>query len=448
MKIALINPPVRSSFDRHWIFNPYLSLGYLAAILEEKNHYCEIVEGKSEKLTVDNVVERVVKINPDLIGITSWSIEINQAANVAASIKKAIKSVPIIIGGAHANALPKTTLIDFPDFDFLIYGQGEETLCELVDELKKNMKDFSNINGLVYRSEGNVIQNPPRIIKEDLTVLPFPAWHLFPYTSTLSIMTERGCPYRCIFCARNLGKKIRSRPPEHVVEELGYIIDRFHPKRVTFEDETFGLLPERTKEILSLMIKKSFQKKVSFGCQTRADVADRELYQMMRRAGFRGISVGIESGNQEILKTIKKNMTLDQAEKAVTLAKSVGLKIHCFFILGHPHETIETIRDTIDFAVKLKPHRVSFALMAPYPGTKVYEMAKRGEGGYRLLSNDWRKFDKYSGKVMELESVSLSKLRMLQWKAYLKVYFYSLRFIQLAKLILQSRRILAVLFKS
>jgi anaerobic magnesium-protoporphyrin IX monomethyl ester cyclase len=446
MKIALINPPVRGSLERHWIKNPYLSLGYLSAVLERRYHYCEIVEGKFEKLTVDKVVERVIRIKPDLIGITSWTMEIQQAANVADCIKNALKSVPIVIGGSHANALPKTTLIDFPAFDFLIYGQGEDTLCELVDNLKDG-KDFSKINGLVYRSEGNVIQNSPRVIEEDLTALPFPAWHLFPYTSNLSIMTERGCPYQCIFCARNLGKRIRSRPPEHVVEELEHIINRFQPRRVDIEDENFGLHRERTKEILSMIIKKGFNKKVSFGCQSRVDVADQELYQMMRQAGFIEIALGIESGNQEILKTIKKSITLDQAKKAVALAKSVGLKVQCFFILGHPYETIETIRNTIDLAVKLKPHRLSFALMVPYPGTEIYEMAKRGEGGYRLLSNDWKEFDKYSGQVMELESISVNKLKMIQMKAYMKVYLYNLRFIQLIKLIFQAREVLPVLFK-
>lgn len=425
VNITLVNTHLTSKSDKFWTRGPLLSLGYLAASLLEKRHRVSAIDGKIEGLSAQGIVDKINKDVPDLVGITAMTLEIYRAVEIAAMIKKSLPDTPVIIGGAHANALPRQTLEIFNDFDFLIYGQGEETLCELAEEWASG-GGYANIAGLVYRENGVVRQNPPRIIKSNLAKLPLPAWHLFPSSDILPLQGERGCPFTCVFCSHNMGKKIRSRPPEHIVEEIEYDIERFKPKFIAFNDETFGLNGKKTVELLHLMIERGLGKKVRFGAQTRVDLVDGNFYRLMKEAGFWSVSFGIESGNQEVLNAIGKNITLSMAEDAIKLARKAGLKVLCFFILGNPNETVKSINDTIKFAIKAKPHRASFSLMVPYPGTQVYEWAKKGEMGYRLISDNWALFDKYSGGVLELEAVSIRRLKFYQFKAFLLTNLFNM----------------------
>lgn len=230
---------------------------------------------------------------------------------------------------------------------------------------------------------------------------------------------------------RALGKKVRERSSQNVAEEMEWLVDTFHPRRIIFIDETYTLRKHRILELTDLIIAKGLHKKVRWVAQTRADRCDSEVFSRMKQAGCEKVEFGVESGNQEILNHVEKNLRLSQVVEGIRTAKKAGLETACSFILGHPYETEETIQDTINFAVKLKPDFVSFGIMAPYPGTKIWEMVQSGEGNYHLLSDNWNKFLRFGGGCLELTNLSFAKLERLQAKAYIHFYLRTFKLIRL-----------------
>ena len=283
------------------------------------------------------------------------------------------------------------------------------------------------------RQGGEIVNALPRPPPDDYDALPFPAWDLFQPVGTLPLITHRGCPFKCVFCSHNSGFKPRYRTPGNVLDEIEQMLERYRPERIRIEDETFGLHMGRTKAILEGIIARGFNRRVDFTAQTRVDRVDEEFMRLLKTANFETLELGVESGNPEMLLKIQKGITLEQVERAVRLAKRNGLRVWCKFILGHPDETHATIRDTIDFIAKINPHQLSVSIMTPFPGTPIHEMALRGEGGYRLLSGGWEDFDKYSSGVLELETVSLGRLKRYQIACYGNLYLRNRRFLELAQ---------------
>ncbi len=254
-------------------------------------------------------------------------------------------------------------------------------------------------------------------------------------------MTHRGCPFQCNFCGHNSGFKARYRSAGNVLDEIGHVIDRFSPAHVRFEDETFGLNVLRTKDILQGILDRGYQEKVSFSAQTRVDKIDRDFVRLLKTCNFTWLELGVESGNPGVLARMGKGITLPQVARAVALAREEGLRVWCKFILGHPYETREAIRDTVRCIAQLNPDQLSVSLMTPYPGTPIFDMAVRGEGGYRLLSADWSRFDKYTSGVLELEDVSLAWLKFYQVLCYLNLYIRNRRFGSLLRLGLSNSKL-------
>jgi radical SAM superfamily enzyme YgiQ (UPF0313 family) len=223
------------------------------------------------------------------------------------------------------------------------------------------------------------------------------------------------------------------------LEELEHLVVAYSPTMIRFEDETFGLKLDRTKEILRGIIDCGLNLKTKFSAQTRVDRLDDEFMALYKAANFQMLELGVESGNEEVLKRIKKNISLTQIEGAVNLARLHGVKTWCKFILGHPHETRENIRDTVNLISRLNPDQLSVSIMTPYPGTPIFDMAMKGEGGYRLLSQDWTSFDKYSGASLELEGISIVRLKMIQIWCYLRLYISNGRMKDLLSFTLKYR---------
>lgn len=430
-KVVLTNPPTEASKERQFARTrePRLGLAYLAAYLERQGVQTEVIDAKFEGLSFSQVVDRGKKQTPDLVGITAFTPDIVDAARLATDLKRELPHTPVVIGGAHATALPVQTMEQFHCFDFLIYGEGEITLNELVLALsgKKAMED---VRGLVFRSK-EIKQNEPRPLITNLDELPFPAWHLFPPLRQYPVLSSRGCPFKCVFCSRVLGNKLRLRSAQNIIDELQSIYDNYHPERISFHDDTFGINHRHTYELLDLIIKSGLSKKVKFDVTTRVDTVNYELLKKLKEAGFTAVGLGIESGNQQILNNIGKGITLEQSEKAAAAAKKAGVHTNAFFILGHPNETRETIRDTIKFAAKLDTTRVNFGIMVPYPGTEVARLAEKGEGNYRLLSNNWADYGKQVGAALEMRDISRRELERLQLRGYIE---FQLHNISLSKL--------------
>jgi radical SAM superfamily enzyme YgiQ (UPF0313 family) len=432
MRIALVNPPPRGELEKHWAEYPVLGLAYVASSLRAHGHDVLLFDGKLAGLTWEEIVAGVAGARPDLVGITCMTVEYPLAAKIATAIR-AHSAVPIAMGGAHVNAVRATVLDECPAADFACIGEGEHLAVELAAALAAG-GDLARIPGLAHRVDGHVIRNPAREYHDDYDSLPFPAWELFHVGAQIPLLTHRGCPFECNFCGHNSGFKPRYRSPENVLAEIEYIVETFRPLNIRIEDETFGLNLPRTRRILELVVERGLEKKVTFSAQTRVDRVDGDFIRLLKRCNFRWLEVGVESGSPDVLKRMGKGITLDQVERAIGHAKAERLKIWTKFILGHPHETRHDMRLTARFIARLNPDRLSVSVMTPFPGTPIFDMAVRGEGGYRMLSDDWGAFDKYSSGALELKDIPLSQLKLLQLYCYLNLYLRNGRVVDLVKM--------------
>ncbi|MBO05866.1 MAG: hypothetical protein CMI58_02320 [Parcubacteria group bacterium] len=436
MKLVLIHPPAKTVVEKKDIPDyQHIGLGYLASYLENAGIEVKVIDAKLERLSLEKVVEMTLIERPDVIGITAMTHEINQASETAIDIKKHVKAALFVVGGVHVTALPIETLSTYNVFDFGVIGEGELTLYELVEALSQRKRDFSNIDGIVYRNGSSIMVNKERSWIQDLDSLPFPAWHHFPKATVYRINTARGCPFPCVFCMRASGKTQRIRSPENVVSEMEYVIKERKPEEFKFSDETFTLNKNHVNKICDLLIEKNLHKEIKWVPTTRVDVVSFELLDKMKSAGCCGIEFGVESGNEKVLRTTRKNIYLDQARQAIFFAKKVGLHTAAAFILGHPNETFDTAYDTINFAAQLNPDVLQLGIMVPYPGTEVAKMAERGEGGYKILSNNWSDYNKQLGNALELDCLSRADLERLQLIGYLKLFVFNNRFLGLLRFI-------------
>lgn len=434
MKVVLINPPpkkvVEERFDRPEY--GHIGLAYLASYLGANGIDCEVIDAKLEGKGLREVVKKVEEYSPQVVGLTAMTHEISQAAKTARAIKNFFPKIKVVVGGIHATVLPERTLEEFPFFDVVCIGEGERTLHELCLTLEKG-GELSLIKGIAYRDQGGVKVNERRDFIVGVDELPFPAWDKFSETPIYHIQTARGCPFNCVFCTNPNGRKVRARSVENVFAEIKYVVEKFKPKELYFIDETFTLDKERVGKILDLMVKEGLNKKIKWMTQTHVNTVDEEILRKMKDAGCYHLGFGIESGNEEILKKVGKGITKEGARTAVEAARKVGLPVAGYFILGQPDETLETVKDTISFAIELNPDLPVFGIMVPYPGTKVAEMAKEGYGGYRIKSIHWEDYNKQLGDALEFDHLSRRRLEMLQLFGYLKVFLYNHRFIDLAK---------------
>ena len=440
MKLVLIHPPAKTVIEQKDIPDyQHIGLGYLSSYLENSGVEVKVIDAKLERLTLEEVVEMTLHEEPDVIGLTAMTHEIDRANEIAVSIRNRINEALFVIGGVHVTALPRETLTAYNVFDVGIIGEGELTLQKLVDMLAQRKRDFSAIDGIVYRKGTGIMLNKEQSWIQDLDSLPFPAWRHFPKATVYRITTSRGCPFPCVFCMRASGKTQRVRSPENVVSEIEHVIKVEKPEKFMFSDETFTLNKNHVNRICDLLIEKNLHKEIKWGSTTRVDVISFELLDKMKSAGCYEIQFGVESGNEQVLHAIRKNIHIDQASKAINLAKKVGLHTEAAFILGHPNETFDTAYDTINFAAELNPDILQLGIMVPYPGTEVAKMAERGEGGYKILSNNWSDYNKQLGNALELDSLSRADLEKLQLIGYLKLFIFNRRFLGLLRFILAYR---------
>jgi len=455
MKVALIRPP---EVHKYWNeTRPSLSISYIAAYLENNGIEVKIFDANFHLWTPHETAEKVKEFKPDLIGITSMTHEISMAHKIASLLKNSLRNVPTVIGGCHVTALPRETLEEFENFTYGIYGEGEQTMLSLVRCLQHNATEkLPELNGIIYRHASGITINPPqkRLSSEELDNLPYPAFHhYYSHNKALAgkhdyyvIISSRGCPYNCAFCMQVLGRQVRRRSPENVVTEIEYAIDHYSAHTIYFLDEILLFNDQLTYNTLALMIKHNLPKRIRWRGLTRINLVNEQLINKAREAGCFALEVGIESGSNEVLKRINKQITVEQAVEAVRIIKKAGIEVDANFILGHPHETIESVKATIDFAANLNPTNLAVGIMTPYPGTKIYEMALQGEGGYRLLTKDWSKYDKYGGKALELEGLPLHELEKWQRRALLYFFLRNYRFLDLFYFIIKYRKAIFNLF--
>lgn len=441
MNIALVLPSAeRVAEKKDTPKYQHVGLGYLAAMLEKHHHNVKVIDAKLERISFGQTLEAIRQVKPDILGISAMTHEINATARLAKEVKGLLPDIFTIIGGVHLTALPTETLQSYPSFDLGVLGEGEYTILDILKLIEKKDSDFSCLKGVVYRNHSEVLLSQPMERIADLDRLPPPAWHQFPKATEYIIVTSRGCPFSCVFCMQASGKKVRKRSADNVVEEIEKVLAERAPERFLFYDETFTLDRNHVYDICNLIVKRGLHHRINWAVTTRVDSIDRDLLLKMKEAGCNHIEFGIESGDQQILDSIKKGIILKQAEQAVGLAKELGFHTEGAFILGHPNETLQTAYRTIDFAARLNPDIVQLGIMVPYPGTEVARMAHEGRGGYRIISNDWSDYNKQLGNALELEELCRSDLERLQLAGYLKLFILNRRFKDFLKFVWNYKR--------
>jgi radical SAM superfamily enzyme YgiQ (UPF0313 family) len=450
MKITLVNPRYTDIYGRYEtaarkavLACPPLGVLYVAAVLERNGHKVSIIDAEAELLSNSEIARIIEKNKPQVLGITSTTPTHHKAERLFSLSKKIDKQIITISGGPHPTVLPLETLETCNDIDFVVYGEGEKTIVELIAAVENN-EDLSNIKGICFRKGGKIKKTPTRDLISDIDTLPFPARHLLKkdlykwsvpghgILPVTSISTTRGCPFSCIFCSQHLtfGKKVRYRTIDRVIEEIRDIISS-GVSHLIFVDDSLTLNKNRTIDLCKKLMAEELN--ITWEGMTRVDLVDKNLLQLMKNAGFVRISYGIESGNPHILNCAKKGITLDQIRKAYEITESIGLEARSSAIFGLPFETQETVRKTIRFLKSVKCKQTYINIGTPFPGTEYYEMAKNGFGGLKLLTNDWREYRRWHNAVIEVNDLTKEDLIAWQRKAMLQFYlrpkqiFYNLK---------------------
>lgn len=396
MRITLFQPPLpknlllKELYDSGLRFMP-LNLAYLGAVLEEKGHKVNIIDlNISMKSITDYVKEDLDKLNSDVIGITGTTNSYFEGLTLANAIKARYPDVIVIMGGCHVTFTAVETLSECLSVDIILRGEGEHVIGQLIEKLEKKQSLY-NVPSITYRENGEIRENPKAMDMEDLDKLPFPARHLLPLNlyPRHGIVTSRGCPRKCIFCSAGAmsNGKYRIRSAQNIVSELQLLKGE---KNIVFYDNTFSGIPTKSKEICRAIIDANLD--ITWETELRADSVSPELLDLLVNAGCNAVQFGVESGNENILKEIKKHITTDQIRRAVDISLSRGLEVFCSFTIGHPSDTEETIRETLKLMLELKNTgcNVYPGIVTPYPGTEIFK--RKEELGITIHDYNWDYF--------------------------------------------------------
>jgi anaerobic magnesium-protoporphyrin IX monomethyl ester cyclase len=439
--------------------SPQLGIAYLAAVSEVRGDQVVVYDGDVEDVSLENVIR---EYQPELVGITANTTQIKGAWRDAGIIKD-WRDVPVVLGGPHPSILPQESL-EQGSVDVVARGEGEETWEALSDALIEHwIPDIPfrspesgffddeepflrRLEGLSYRlPDGRISHNVTRPPVKDLSALPLPAYHLLKmdrYTNlqptldqveglSLPIMTSRGCPYRCSYCAQIMDRRWRMRSAEDVVREWQWLVEEQGAGEIGVLDDSFNINRQRVLDICDLLIEKKLNSVPWIMINgIRANLADQEVLGRMKAAGCIRVAFGVESGNQEILDSvIKKKLTLDQVRQAFEAAKSVGMETIGFFIIGMPGETEETMDETIRFACELDPVVANFSIATPFPGTEMYQTVLQ-DG--RLLVEDYDDYVFFEGKArFEMGDLSADLVERKWKEAHRRFYLRPARVVNI-----------------
>ncbi|MFH1791619.1 MAG: radical SAM protein [Candidatus Omnitrophota bacterium] len=435
MKILLINPNIDARTGqrlgpvaRSLFYNsPPLGLCYIAAVLEREGHDVAVIDAAVEDLNAERLLKRVRACQPDIVGITTFTVSAYSARDIAAEIKRALPGAKIVFGGPHINS----NMDDFAGnraVDIVILGEGEVTFKELADAVGDG-KSLEGVPGIAYKSGNSIIRTAPREYIKDLDILPFPARHLIPIKKykpqpndqralpKMSVISSRGCPYSCIFCYKNIfGSKYRSFSPAYIVREIQHLVREYGARDIAFVDSLFTPDKQRVRDIIREMRKANLN--VSWTCAIRADIVDRDLLKEMKEAGCWRVRIGAESGSDEVLKFIRKGMTTAEIGSAVRWAHEVRLSPKAFFMIGHCTDTEKTVRETIDFALRIPLDDITVQLNTPLPGTYQYGLCR----DYGLMVSDDLSEFSFWEPVFVPKGLS-GKFMMRAWRDFYKRFY-------------------------
>lgn len=420
MKILLINPPYRAEerygkdMAKFGPTNEPLGLAYLAGMLEKHGHKVQIWDGMVQELSDIR--------QADVVGVTMLTPMYEQSKSMIKIIRQMYPDCRIVVGGAHPTALPQETMADIPEIDHVIPGDGEYLLLSLVDCLQQ---------GILTKKDAVIYGFGP---DKDLDALPLPARHLLQmgrYQMTASrsrnghaftVIVARGCPFKCGFCSRIHGRKVRFHSVDRIIREVGILLN-YGAREINFEADTLTVNKKFVHDLCSALKISGLSKRIRWTCESRIDTIDGDMLNAMKSAGCWQISYGVETGTQRLLDLIQKGTNIEQIERTVALTKKIGISIRAFFMLGLPTETAAETQATINFARKLNARWSQFTLYTPLPGTKLWDIAAKEAP----ISKNWADFRTHAGWTTHKPAWvpagrTAEEMKSAQKRAYRSVY--------------------------
>lgn len=440
--------------------NPPLGLAYIASYVERFGYDCNIIDANALRKDVESLVTEVAG-KYDIIGMSVVTLSVPKAIEFTDKLKAKDPLVKVILGGIHPTATPGSLLKACPSVDALVIGEGEETFLDILRTYDDNRALFDNkeklatINGIAFRDiSGATVVNESRPYIKNLDSIPFPAFHKLPmekYRASISgyigtkggltgfIITSRGCPYRCTFCASPaLWTKFRYRSAENVKEEIQFLVDNYHVRQIEFFDDTLTAIQGRLEEICDFIICRDLRIKWHATARV-SDIENIELAKKMRKSGCFELKFGIESGSPEILKATKKKINIEEVRRAIKICNEAGIKSLGYFILGLPGETRETALKTITFAKELDLDLAAFFILTPYPGTEIYNnLIRDGNIKEEFTSAFAENISVFKHPVLSVASLNIDELVELRSYAIMQFYFSRKFLIKSLKRIVES----------
>ena len=402
---------------------PPLDFAYAASVLEKNGSSAEIIDAPALHLDVQEVLEELSKEKADMIVMSTTPVSFKKDLEISDLIKEKSPDTLVCLTGSLVSILPEIALND-SKVDIVVRNEIEYTILDLFRVLED--KSFEDVRGIAYRKNDKIIKTPDRPLIMNLDELPFPAYHLLPMgrychnwfsekeKPFMTMLASRGCPYKCIYCPYPIGygEVWRGRSVQNVLDEIQFLVDKFHIKSILFRDQVFTFDMKRTEEICRGIIERGID--VKWRCETRVDRLSRKLMTVMKEAGCVGLHLGVESGDPEVLSKIgKPGVNIDTIKRVFADADDLGIETGAFFMIGLPGETKQSLWKSFELAMELNPDIISFAAVTPYPGTELYKIAE--EKGW-ILTRDWTR---YTGFDVVMRTDDLSEEDILHALRYL-----------------------------
>ncbi|MFC2091411.1 B12-binding domain-containing radical SAM protein [Elusimicrobiota bacterium] len=440
---------------------PPLGLMYLSSYLRSTsdNEYdIKLIDMRLDKLKVCRLLDIVKDFSPDIVGISVCSEEDEKLHEIASGIKALSENVMVVAGGPHATVYYSEVLKD-RNIDIAVIGEGEITFSELMACIEKKTS-FYEIPGIAFSKDSRIIKTIPRNFIKNLDDLPFPAWDLIDisrYSSSklinmnvflsgrryMGIITSRGCPYSCIYCHDIFGKDFRKRSPENIFKEVDILVKEYGIDEFHIFDDIFNLDSERVNKITGMIIDSGLDIKIAFPNGIRGDICDAELLEGLKKAGTYMITFALETASVRLQKLIKKNMSMEKLQEAISYADNLGIITKCYFMIGFPTETEQEINETIEFACASPLIFASFFIVNPHKGTRLFDLAS---GVCENIKIDFKDLNYYS-KCDDYGSRTGISLRKVQSTAYRRFFFNPARIRKILQRIPRKVFILRNMFK-
>lgn len=448
MNITFVDPPslMGTAFESEStkMSTPNMGILYIATYIKQKTDAnVTVLDMIASNLSFLNVSDILKKTQPSIVCISTKTFNILAAYKLSNIIKKINERILIIVGGAHPTALPDHTLNECPDVDAVALREGEDTVLEIYERMKKSNKlskdvIFDDVFGVVYRDDsGQIIHNKERKLIADLDTLPFPDMSLVPYKRyqrvynsnkhkfqhIYPVFASRGCPFNCSFCMPLHTRKHRVRSIDNILDEIELLNKKHGAERIYFEDSLFYSKKDWFFNFCEKYQERDLHKKVQWGFETRIDTASTEMFSQAKKAGCIYTFFGVESGSESVLAKANKGYSRDSIIEKVTSAKQAEInEVNISIILGLPFETMKSIEETLSLIEELPCDNANINILDIYPGTATFEMADKGEGGLKWLDGKRMNWTSYSrlDPMVEVNDIT-SKFLLLSREKGLRI---------------------------